>query len=139
MLELPVSPRKAEALRRRMESVGLRENDLEEQFVRSGGRGGQNVNRVRTCVVLRHTPSGILVRAETARTQGLNRYYARVQLVTRLEEQKHTTRSAAEQAREKVRRQKRRRSRRAKARTIAEKRARSAVKAGRAPLRQEEG
>jgi len=51
--------------------------DLEEQFVRSRGRGGQNVNKVSTCVILRHVPSGVVVRCERARTQGMNRFLAR--------------------------------------------------------------
>ena len=63
----PVSPEKAQALRARLARLGVREADLDEQFVRSGGHGGQNVNKVATCVVLRHAPSGIVVSSLSAR------------------------------------------------------------------------
>src|ERR1043166_713017 len=52
----PVSPEKQHALAARMRALGVREDELEEHFVRSGGKGGQNVNKVSTCVVLRHRP-----------------------------------------------------------------------------------
>jgi len=125
----PVSPEKADRLRRRMETLGVREHDLDEQFVRSGGSGGQNVNKVATCVVLRHRPSGIIVKCQQERSQALNRYIARRELCDRLEARIRGVASAAEQARERIRRQKRRRSRRAKQRMLAGKRARAETKA----------
>jgi protein subunit release factor B len=77
----PVSPKKEDALREHMEALGVREEDLEERFVRSGGRGGQHVNKVSTCVQLRHVPTGLEVRCQSERSQGLNRYRARVLLL----------------------------------------------------------
>ncbi|MGQ0644120.1 MAG: peptide chain release factor family protein, partial [Elusimicrobiota bacterium] len=62
MPDFPVSQNTLKALEERMLKVGLREADLEESFVRSGGPGGQNVNKVSTCVVLTHRPSGTTVR-----------------------------------------------------------------------------
>ena len=127
----PVSPEKARALAERMAALGVRDEDLAEHFVRSGGAGGQNVNKVSTCVVLRHLPSGVAVRCQQERSQALNRFLARRLLLDRIEARKRGVVEAAEQARERIRRQKRRRSRRAKEKMLTAKHARSEVKAGR--------
>lgn len=118
----PVSPEKERTLAERMERLGIGPTDLEESFVRSGGKGGQNVNKVATCVVLRHLPSGITVKCQEARTQAMNRFLARRLLCERLEEAREGRASAARQRAEKIRRQKRRRSRRAKQKMVDEKR-----------------
>lgn len=76
-LTFPVSPEKNASLKKRMEVVGIRESDLKEQFVKASGKGGQNVNKVATAVVLLHIPSGKQVKCSVYRTQGLNRYKAR--------------------------------------------------------------
>jgi protein subunit release factor B len=130
----PVSPEKARALAERLERLGLREADLDERFVRSGGHGGQNVNKVATCVVLRHVPSGLTVKCQAARTQGMNRFLARRMLCDCLDERRSGAVSRAQQEAERIRRQKRRRSRRAKAKMLADKRARSATKQARRPV-----
>jgi len=127
----PVSPEKASALAARMARLGVREGDLDERFVRSGGAGGQNVNKVATCVVLRHAPSGIAVKCQETRTQGMNRFLARRLLCDRIEERRAGTASKAQQEAERIRRQKRRRSRRAKAKMVADKRVRGATKQAR--------
>lgn len=133
----PVSSRKAADLGRRMEALGVREQDLLEQFVRSGGKGGQNVNKVATCVKLKHLPSGISVQADSARTQGLNRYLARQRLLEKLEEMLKGAESEARKKIEKIRRQKRKRSARAKAKMLADKRKAGERKALRAPVHEE--
>jgi peptide chain release factor len=121
MSALPVGPEKEQQLAQRMAALGVRESDLEESFVKSGGAGGQNVNKTATCVMLLHRPSGLQVKCQATRHQGLNRFLARRLLLDKIEQMK-TGRVAAEQARvEKIRRQKRRRSRRAKERMLADK------------------
>lgn len=117
----PVSSEKEAQLAQRMAALGVSEADLEETFVRSGGHGGQNVNKTSTCVMLQHRPTGLQVKCQTTRQQGLNRFIARRLLLDKIEERR-TGRVAAEQARiEKIRRQKRRRSRRAKNRMLDDK------------------
>jgi len=134
----PVSPEKEQALAAAMARLGIRAEDLEEQFVRSGGKGGQNVNKVATCVLLRHTPSGVQVKCQAERSQGMNRFLARRLLVERLDARVRGVAEAraAEQAR--IRRQKRRRSRRAKEKMLAGKHARAETKAARRPPRDED-
>jgi protein subunit release factor B len=134
----PVSSEKAQALRERLARLGVRDADLDEQFVRSGGHGGQNVNKVATCVVLRHAPSGIMVRCQETRTQGMNRFLARRLLCERLEERLAGAASKAQQEAERIRRQKRRRSRRAKAKMLDDKRAHAVKKDARRPVRGDE-
>ena len=121
MSTFPVGPEKALQLAQRMAALGVVESDLRESFVRSGGHGGQNVNKTATCVLLVHQPTGLQVKCQTTRQQGLNRFIARRLLLDKLEALR-TGHVAAERDRiEKIRRQKRRRSRRAKARMLADK------------------
>ena len=114
MPPFPVSPQQQLALQERMRRMGVEERDLDEHFIRSRGPGGQNVNKVSTCVVLRHRPSGLEVRCQQERSQALNRFLARRTLLTRLEAQRLGALSAEAQRIAKIRRQKRKRSKRAK-------------------------
>lgn len=131
----PVSQEKLVALERRMAALGLREEDLRETFVTSQGKGGQNVNKVATCVLLVHEPSGTQIKCQQERSQGMNRYLARKLLADKIEEAKLGAASRRQQEAERVRRQKRRRSRRAKNRMLADKHARSGVKSLRGPVK----
>jgi len=114
-----------------MAALGVRESDIEESFVRSGGKGGQNVNKVATCVMVLHRPTGLQVKCQTTRHQGLNRLIARRLLLDKIEKMR-TGQVAAEEARvAKLRRQNRKRSRGAKERMLAGKSLQSAKKAAR--------
>jgi peptide chain release factor len=131
----PVSQETLLALRVRLASLGIREEDLRETFVTSQGKGGQNVNKVATCVMLVHLPSGVAIKCQQERSQGLNRYLARKLLADKIEEAKLGAESRRKQEAERIRRQKRRRSRRARNRMLADKHARASTKSLRGPVR----
>ena len=129
----PVSPEKEAQLTQRMAALGVVEAELEETFVRSGGHGGQNVNKTSTCVMLLHRPTGLQVKCQATRQQGLNRFIARRLLLDKIEALKRGYVDAERARNEKIRRQKRRRSRRAKARMLADKARQSEKKELRRP------
>jgi peptide chain release factor len=126
---MPLFGDRARSLGERLARLGVRDEDLEESFVHAGGKGGQNVNKVATCVVLVHRPTRIAVKCQRERTQGANRLIARQMLADKIEEMRLGSASRRQQEAEKVRRQKRRRSRRSKQRMLQDKHAVSAKKA----------
>ena len=105
-----------------MNSLNIREEDIKESFIRSGGKGGQHVNKTSTCVYLKHTPTGIEVKCQEGRSQSLNRYRARVLLIKKIDQLIRGKESEEIQRIEKIRRQKRKRSRRSKEKMLADKR-----------------
>lgn len=123
-----VSQEKETALNEKMRELGIRPEDLVEKFIRSGGHGGQNVNKTSTCVYLKHVPTGIEVKCQRERSQALNRFLARRLLADKIENLIRGEESAERQRIEKLRRQKRKRSKRAKEKMLANKRHRSEKK-----------
>src|SRR5580698_10155919 len=89
MNAFPLNPEKEQQLAQRMASLGVRESDIEESFVRSGGHGGQNVNKTATCVMLLHRPTRLQVKCQETRQQGLNRFIARRLLLDKIEAAKN--------------------------------------------------
>ena len=80
-----VSEKKEKALLDRMRELNVTENDLDEQFIRSSGPGGQKVNKTSSCVCLRHIPTDITVKYQRERSQALNRFFARRTLLDKIE------------------------------------------------------
>ena len=113
MLSFAVSEEKNRWLRERMEDLGIREKDIEEKFVRSSGKGGQNVNKTSTCVYLKHIPTGVEVKCMKDRSQSVNRFLARRELAEKIE--RLTERMTPGDARrERIRKQKTRKEKRAR-------------------------
>jgi protein subunit release factor B len=81
MIDFGVSLKKRTRLDKSFERYAIKESDIEEKFVRSPGKCGQNVNKVSTGVYLKHSPTGIEVKYHRERPQGLNRFFARRLLV----------------------------------------------------------
>jgi protein subunit release factor B len=129
-----VNSEKEAALQERFNKLGIRQEDIVEKFIRSGGHGGQNVNKTSTCVYLKHLPTGIEVKCQQERSQALNRFLARRLLADKIENQILGKESAEQQRIEKIRRQKRKRSKRAKEKMLADKHRQSEKKHARRSL-----
>jgi protein subunit release factor B len=138
MADAYVSPEKRAALAARMAALDIDDDDLIERFILGSGSGGQKVNKTHSCVQLQHKASGIDLKCQRSRSRELNRYYARQELCSRLEEERLGRASRRRQEAEKIRRQKRRRSRRQKQRMLENKHHQSEKKARRGPVGRDE-
>jgi protein subunit release factor B len=124
----PVSAEKIAALEQSMATLGIREEDLLEKFVRGSGSGGQKINKTSNCVFLKHLPTGVCIKCQIDRSREMNRFLARRELCDQLDAIRQGKAIAKTQAIEKLRRQKRPRSQRSKQRSVADKRALSQKK-----------
>jgi len=113
MIRFPVSEEKNRWLQERMHALGIDERDIEEKFIRSSGSGGQKVNKTSTCVYLRHIPTGIEVKCMKERSQPLNRFLARRELVEKISKVSGQI-TSDDMKMERMRRQKAKRKKRAR-------------------------
>jgi len=110
----PITGSKQEAILQRMEKLGIVEKDLEENFIRGSGKGGQKKNKTSNCVQLKHIPTGIMVRFEEYRERSLNQILARRLLCEKIEQQMRGTSSTLQQKKAKKKKQKKKNERRRK-------------------------
>lgn len=120
-----------DGLNARMRSLRIREEDLEETFIRGTGAGGQKINKTNSTVVLRHVPTGIEVRCQRERSQSQNRILAREELCERIAARRAAEKLEAQNEKEKARRQNRPRPRSLKKKLVKSKRHRSGIKQNR--------
>ena len=133
-----LKPTTKQRLFRRMQRLGISEDDLREKFILGSGRGGQKVNKTSSCVSLKHLPTGIEVKCQRSRSRELNRYYARCEICDRYEAKVLGEKTEKKRQQEKIRRQKRRRSRRAKEKMLEKKRQNAEKKRMRRPVDRED-
>ena len=122
MVTFSIRKEKEDALRKKMDSLGIFEKDIVEKFIRSSGKGGQKVNKTSSCVYLKHLPTKIEVKCQRERSQSINRFLARRILTDKIEGMIKGKESEEQQRIAKIRRQKRKRSKRAKLKMVEDKR-----------------
>jgi len=125
MLDFGICKEKQRVLEKEMQKFNVHEEDFVEKFIRSRGPGGQKVNKTATCVYLKHLPTGFEVKMQKARSQALNRFLARRELLRKIKNYVLGEESEEQKRHEKIRRIKRRRSRRAKKRILEQKKLQS--------------
>jgi peptide chain release factor len=135
MINFGVSIRKQNNLHDKMVRLKINEHDIEEKFIRSQGKGGQNVNKTSTCVFLKHLPTGLIVKCQRERSQLLNRYYARILLLKKIENLILQKESDEQKKIAKIKKQKQKRSKRAKEKILKDKKIQSKKKAERSYLK----
>lgn len=108
--------------------LGINQQDIAEKFVTGSGAGGQKINKTASCVMLKHIPTGTIVRCQKHREQSKNRVSAYKLLILKIEEQIKGRHSELAQKIHKIRKQKQKRSKRAKEKMLKDKAHKSEIK-----------
>lgn len=119
---------KREEIKQRLLTLGVKPEDIKEEFIRGSGPGGQKINKANICVQITHRPSGITVKCQQTRSRESNRFFARRILAEKLEQKIRGKESLKEQLIRKIRAQKKKRSRRAREKMLRQKHHRSEIK-----------
>lgn len=123
-----IKKEKKEKLEKEMNDSGLFEDDIEEQFIRGSGSGGQKINKTNSTVFIKHIPTGLTVRCGKDRLRENNRFFARRRLLEKYLEQVKQIKTARLKEIAKIRKQKKKRSKKLKEKILSDKRHRSSVK-----------
>lgn len=105
--------------------------DIYEKFITGGGKGGQKINKTASCMMLKHLPSGTIVKCQKHREQSKNKLSAYKLLILKIEEQVKGQESDLAQKIHKLRKQKQKRTKRAKEKMLEDKANRSQLKSTR--------
>ena len=111
MFERFVTEQKQNQLLDKMAFLEVFQKDLQEKYVTGSGKGGQKINKVATCVYLKHLITGLEVKCQKSRYRALNRFYARKFLCEKIEELKFGKESEKQIKINKIRKQKDRKKR----------------------------
>jgi peptide chain release factor len=125
---MAISEDKINSLKKRMDALNIKEEDLIEKFILGTGRGGQNLQKTHSCVYLKHIPTGIEIKCQKERSRELNRYIARKELCSKIEEILFKKESEKQKKIYKIKKQKKRRSKKAKEKMLEQKKIHSQKK-----------
>ncbi len=114
--DTPVTERKRNQLKARLERLKINLAEVTEGFVRSPGPGGQKVNKTSSTVMLKYEPLDIIVKWSTERSRAMNRFFALRELVDQVEEKisPQTSKRLKERAKMKQRKHQKRKKQRKK-------------------------
>ncbi len=118
-------------LSKKMQALGIDEQDILEKFITGAGKGGQKINKTDSCVYLKHLPSKIEIKCQESRSREKNRYFARLRLCQLIEEIRLEERAQRQKETHLKRQQKRRRTRGSQEKMLQDKRHRSKLKQSR--------
>lgn len=131
MIDFGITLSKQKELENKFKKLNIKESDIVEKFIHSSGKGGQNINKVSTCVYLKYVPLNIEIKCQKHRKQLLNRYVSRKMLAEEIENRLLGEKSKKQKEIEKIRRQKRKRNKRAKEKILEAKKLNSEKKENR--------
>lgn len=81
----PVSPQKIQDLKNRIQKLQININEIDENFIRGSGHGGQKINKTSNCVVLSYPKLNLIIKNQESRQRSLNRFLALRELIDQIE------------------------------------------------------